>query len=99
MYASLDARKLAGFLDVEEEEMVCALMVLKNSGRGICRVGEDATSKGEEKETSAPSIGGGSPLDGQMITTSDFDFVISEVSRVHFTKQSCELTGEFPNRI
>jgi len=81
LYASLDARKLAGFLDVDEEEMVCALMVLKMSGRSVCRIGEEgagAAGVGNKANAVASSSTSGSLLDGQMITTSDFDFVITE---------------------
>ena len=62
LYTSLDARKLAGFLDVGEEEMVQSLMVMKQASRSISRV---------ENERGL--------LGGQMISTSDLDFVIDEV--------------------
>jgi translation initiation factor 3 subunit L len=81
LYASLDTRKLAGFLDVNEEEMVCAMMVLKMSGRSISRIGEEgsAAATAANGATKTVSTSTGSLLDGQMITTSDFDFVITEV--------------------
>lgn len=66
LYTSLDARKLAGFLDADEEEMVQQMMVLKQCSR---RVGRVATS----------AEGGRGLLEGEMITTSDLDFVIDEV--------------------
>lgn len=81
LYASLDARKLAGFLDVDEEEMVCAMMVLKMNGRSVCRIGDEGAPAGTTHAGAASNGSSmGSFLDGQMITTSDFDFVITEVS-------------------
>ena len=62
LYTSLDAKKLAGFLDADEEEMVQQLMVMKQASRSVSRVGDE---KGL--------------LDGQMISTSDLDFVVHEV--------------------
>ena len=63
LYTSLDAKKLAGFLDADEEEMVQQLMVMKQASRSVSRV---------EHEKGL--------LDGQMISTSDLDFVINDVS-------------------
>ncbi|KAI0764991.1 eukaryotic translation initiation factor 3 subunit 6 [Fomes fomentarius] len=60
LYTSLDADKLAGFLDADEEEMVQQLMVMKQASRSVSRVDNE---KGL--------------LDGQTISTSDLDFVIS----------------------
>jgi hypothetical protein len=65
LYTSLDANKLANFLDADEEEMVQQLMVMKQASRGISRL---------ENERGL--------LGGQMISTSDLDFVIDEVSTV-----------------
>ena len=62
LYTSLDASKLAGFLDADEEEMVQQLMVMKQASRSVSRV---------ENEKGL--------LDGQMISTSDLDFVINDV--------------------
>lgn len=82
LYASLDARKLAGFLDVDEEEMVCAMMVLKMSGRSVCRIGDEGGSNSagatRARQIAGGSSAAGSLLDGQVISTSDFDFVITE---------------------
>jgi translation initiation factor 3 subunit L len=39
LYTSLDARRLAGFLDADEEEMVQGMMVMKQASRRISRVG------------------------------------------------------------
>lgn len=65
LYTSLDAKKLANFLDADEEELVQEMMVLKQASRSISRVaGSESTSL----------------LDGQMITTSDLNFVIDEVN-------------------
>jgi translation initiation factor 3 subunit L len=64
LYTSLGAKKLASFLDADEEELVQEMMVLKQASRSISRVaGSESTSL----------------LDGQMITTSDLNFVIDEV--------------------
>ena len=63
LYTSLDAAKLAGFLDADEEEMVQQMMAVKAASRSVSRVGHERNL-----------------LDGQMISTSDMDFVINEVS-------------------
>ena len=64
LYTSLGAKKLASFLDADEEELVQEMMVLKQASRSISRVaGSESTSL----------------LDGQTITTSDLNFVIDEV--------------------
>lgn len=62
LYTSLDASKLAGFLERDEEELVQLMMVMKGASRGISRVNNEGTL-----------------LDGQVITTTDLDFVINEV--------------------
>jgi translation initiation factor 3 subunit L len=62
LYTSLDAAKLAGFLDADEEEMVQQMMAVKAASRSVSRVGNERNL-----------------LDGQMISTSDMDFVINEV--------------------
>jgi len=41
LYTSLDAKKLANFLDADEEEMVQQMMVMKQSSRSISRVGNE----------------------------------------------------------
>ena len=64
LYTSLDAAKLAGFLDADEEEMVQQMMAVKAASRSVSRVGHERNL-----------------LDGQMISTSDMDFVINEVRR------------------
>lgn len=61
LYTSLDASKLAGFLEKDEEELVQLMMVMKSASRGVSRVNNEGTL-----------------LDGQMITTSDLDFVIND---------------------
>ncbi len=63
LYTSLDAAKLASFLDADEEEMVQQMMAVKAASRSVSRVGTEKNL-----------------LDGQMISTSDMDFVINEVS-------------------
>ncbi|KAF8347471.1 eukaryotic translation initiation factor 3 subunit 6 [Amanita rubescens] len=62
LYTSLGAKKLANFLDADEEEMVQELMMMKQSSRQLSRI------SGNEKGL----------LDGQAIPTSDLDFVIDE---------------------
>ncbi|RPD65447.1 hypothetical protein L226DRAFT_530970 [Lentinus tigrinus ALCF2SS1-7] len=69
LYTSLDAKKLAGFLDADEEEMVQQLMVMKQSSRSVSRVDEKGL------------------LDGQMISTSDLDFVIND-NMVHIAEST-----------
>lgn len=39
LYTSLDAKKLANFLDADEEEMVQEMMVMKQVSRSVSRVG------------------------------------------------------------
>lgn len=73
LYTSLDARKLASFLDADEEEMVQQMMVLKQCSRRVGRVG-------------GPGEGGKGLLEGEMITTSDLDFVIDEVTNLLSTR-------------
>jgi len=64
LYTSLGAKKLANFLDADEEEMVQEMMVVKQASKSISRV------------TGSEGLG---LLDGQTITTSDLNFVIAEV--------------------
>jgi translation initiation factor 3 subunit L len=72
LYTSLGAKKLANFLDADEEEMVQELMMMKQVSRSVSRV------PGSEK---------GSLLDGETITTSDLNFVINEVGLIiNFTR-------------
>jgi translation initiation factor 3 subunit L len=68
LYTSLGAKKLANFLDADEEELVQEMMVLKQASRSISRVA------GSE---------GASLLEGQTITTSDLNFIIDEVCALH----------------
>ncbi|KZT03608.1 eukaryotic translation initiation factor 3 subunit 6 [Laetiporus sulphureus 93-53] len=70
LYTSLDAKKLANFLDADEEEMVQQMMVMKQASRSVSRV---------ENEKGL--------LDGQMISTSDLDFVIDE-NMVHIAEST-----------
>jgi len=69
LYTSLDATKLAGFLDADEEEMVQQLMVMKQASRSVSRENEKGL------------------LDGQMISTSDLDFVIDD-NMVHIAEST-----------
>jgi len=68
LYTSLDAAKLASFLDADEEEMVQQMMAVKAASRSVSRVGTERNL-----------------LDGQMISTSDMDFVINE-NMVHISE-------------
>ncbi|KAH9975276.1 eukaryotic translation initiation factor 3 subunit 6 [Lactifluus volemus] len=68
LYTSLDAAKLASFLDADEEEMVQQMMAVKAASRSVSRVGNEKNL-----------------LDGQMISTSDMDFVINE-NMVHISE-------------
>jgi hypothetical protein len=69
LYTSLDAAKLAGFLDADEEEMVQQMMAVKAASRSVSRVGNEQNL-----------------LDGQMISTSDMDFIINEVRPTFFAR-------------
>lgn len=73
LYTSLGTKKLANFLDADEEDVVQEMMVLKQASRSISRVPGGAGAGGG-------SEGGEGLLEGQMITTSDLNFVIDEVS-------------------
>jgi len=65
----LGTKKLSNFLDADEEELVQEMMVLKQSSRSISRVA---------------STEGAGLLEGQMITTSDLNFVIDEAGLICF---------------
>jgi len=41
LYTSLDAKKLANFLDADEEDMVQQMMVMKQASRSVSRVGNE----------------------------------------------------------
>ncbi|KAK2467932.1 hypothetical protein APHAL10511_000227 [Amanita phalloides] len=71
LYTSLGAQKLANFLDTDEEEMVQELMMMKQSSRQLSRI------SGNEKGL----------LDGQVVSTSDLDFVIDE-NTVHIAEST-----------
>ncbi|GLB41069.1 putative component of the eukaryotic translation initiation factor 3 (eIF-3) complex, which is involved in protein synthesis of a specialized repertoire of mRNAs and, together with other initiation factors, stimulates binding of mRNA and methionyl-tRNAi to the 40S ribosome [Lyophyllum shimeji] len=62
LYTSLGAKKLANFLDADEEEIVQEMMLMKQVSKSVSRV------PGSEKGL----------LDGQTITTSDLNFVIAD---------------------
>jgi len=64
LYTSLGAKKLANFLDADEEEMVQELMVLKQASKNISRL---------------PGSGSGL-LEGENVRTSDLNFFIDDVS-------------------
>ncbi|EPT04825.1 hypothetical protein FOMPIDRAFT_1112341 [Fomitopsis schrenkii] len=72
LYASLDAAKLANFLDADEEEMVQQLMIMKQTSRSVSRF-DTEHDKGL--------------LDGQMASTSDLDFVI-DGNMVHIAEST-----------
>ncbi len=55
------------------ENMLCALMVLKLNGRSVCRVDDKGEGAGPSSATSGL-------LDGQLISTTDVDFVVNDVS-------------------
>ncbi|KAF5366211.1 hypothetical protein D9758_005722 [Tetrapyrgos nigripes] len=62
LYTSLGSKKLANFLDADEEEIVQEMMVMKQASRSVSRIGTEK----------------GSLLEGQTITTSDLNFVIGD---------------------
>jgi translation initiation factor 3 subunit L len=43
LYTSLDAKKLANFLDADEEDMVQQMMAMKQASRSISRVGNEGS--------------------------------------------------------
>ncbi|KAF9223203.1 eukaryotic translation initiation factor 3 subunit 6 [Gyrodon lividus] len=90
LYTSLDARKLAGFLDagVDEEEVLSWMMVMKNAGRCVGRVNIAASvDKDEEKGGTAGGATGGSLLDGEWMSISDLNFVIDE-NMIHIAEST-----------
>lgn len=78
LYTSLDAAKLAGFLDKEEEDVVREMMVMKQASRSVSRA--VASDKEKEKDGNGGTVhhSNGSLLDGETISTSDLDFVINQ---------------------
>ncbi|KAG6877339.1 hypothetical protein C0993_008476 [Termitomyces sp. T159_Od127] len=72
LYTSLGAAKLANFLDVDEEEIVQEMMLLKQSSKSVSKV---------------PGGGKDSHLDGHMVATSDLNFVIEE-NMVHIAEST-----------
>ncbi|KAF5381645.1 hypothetical protein D9615_005481 [Tricholomella constricta] len=72
LYTSLGAKKLANFLDVDEEEIVQEMMLMKQASKHISRIG------GSEKS---------SLLDGQSLISSDLNFVIAD-NMVHITEST-----------
>ncbi|KAH7890402.1 RNA polymerase I-associated factor PAF67-domain-containing protein [Phlebopus sp. FC_14] len=93
LYTSLDARKLAGFLDagVDEEEVLSWMMVMKGAGRCVGRVNATVgADKDEEKVSGSVSPnggGGGSLLDGEWMSISDLNFVIDE-NMIHIAEST-----------
>jgi len=72
LYTSLDAKKLANFLDADEEEMVQEMMVMKQASKSLSRV---------------PGMESTGLLDGQMTTTTDLNFVVDD-NMVHITEST-----------
>ncbi|KAH8110963.1 eukaryotic translation initiation factor 3 subunit 6 [Phellopilus nigrolimitatus] len=84
LYASLDTRRLAGFLDADEEEMVQRLMVLKQCSRRVGRVAS-ANIPAEGGQAGPAGQTGRGLLEGEVVKTSDLDFVIDE-NMVHIVE-------------
>ncbi|KIJ12736.1 hypothetical protein PAXINDRAFT_156845 [Paxillus involutus ATCC 200175] len=96
LYTSLDARKLAGFLDagVDEEEVLSWMMVMKNAGRCVGRVNIAAVADKDEEKGGAtngtPASGSGargSLLDGEWMSISDLNYVIDE-NMIHIAEST-----------
>lgn len=85
LYTSLDAKKLAGFLDKDEEDVVQEMMVMKQSSRSVSRAVGGEKEKESDDRTGNGTSGG--LLDGQTISTSDLDFVIDE-NMVHIAEST-----------
>lgn len=74
LYTSLDARKLAGFLEEGEEEMVQRLMAMKvGFMMSVSRV------EGSNKGDNDGEVKKGGLLEGNVVSTGDLNFVINEV--------------------
>ncbi|KIK96620.1 hypothetical protein PAXRUDRAFT_825766 [Paxillus rubicundulus Ve08.2h10] len=96
LYTSLDARKLAGFLDagVDEEEVLSWMMVMKNAGRCVGRVNIAAGADKDDEKGGAtngtPARGSaarGSLLDGEWMSISDLNYVIDE-NMIHIAEST-----------
>lgn len=94
LYTSLDTKKLAGFLDKAEEDVVREMMVMKQASRSVVsRVAAPAAASEKEKEAAVaaglgvPPHSSGSLLYGETISTSDLDFVINQVCTFDFLKK------------
>ncbi|KAG5634029.1 hypothetical protein H0H81_003718, partial [Sphagnurus paluster] len=72
LYTSLGTKKLANFLDVDEEEIVQEMMLMKQVSKHVSRVGANEKS---------------SLLDGQSLTSSDLNFVIAD-NMVHIAEST-----------
>ena len=68
LYSTMDVKKLAGFLDVSEEELRCWLLVNKQRSRQVRHTG------GVEKE------GGGGLLEGETVGSGELDYAMQGVS-------------------
>lgn len=84
MYTSLDAKKLAGLLDVEggEEEMMVRMMSAKMAGRCVSRVNIGAGKDVKDGK----EINSGGLLEGEIVATADLDFYIDQVSSLQFSQ-------------
>lgn len=63
LYASLDASKLAGFLDADEEEMVQQMMAVKGASRCVSRVGGGGGRNHEWRGGGKEFVGWGDDFD------------------------------------
>ncbi|KAF9064191.1 RNA polymerase I-associated factor PAF67-domain-containing protein [Rhodocollybia butyracea] len=103
LYTSLTTEKLSSFLDLaklsesnreetaedlEAEEAIQEMMVLKQNSRSVSRVvpAQGITDKGKEA-SSAVAAAKGSLLEGEMISTSDLNFVIDD-NTIHIAEST-----------
>ncbi|KDQ52880.1 hypothetical protein JAAARDRAFT_197946 [Jaapia argillacea MUCL 33604] len=85
LYTSLDAKKLAGFVDADEEEMVQGMMAMKMGCRSV--VGGGVGGQVGRGEGTLQAESGKGLLEGTLVSTSDLDFVIAE-NMVHIVEST-----------
>ena len=79
LYSTMDVKKLAGFLEVSEEELRCWLLVNKQRSRQVRHTG------GNEKD------GGGGLLHGEVVGSGELDYAMQGVSGFIDLSRMCKV--------